>query len=211
MMERTLYDADHQLFADMVRRFISTEITPFHSQWEKDGVVPREIWAKAGANGLLCTSISPEYGGPGGDFLHGAIVTEEMSRVVAGGPNFALHSDIIAPYMATYASEALKQQWLPAMVRGEVISAIAMTEPDAGSDLQSIRTRAIDDGDNYVINGQKTYISNGQLCDIVILACKTNDNPGAKGTSLILVETDRSGFKRGRNLEKIGMLSLIHI
>ncbi|MEZ5738216.1 MAG: acyl-CoA dehydrogenase family protein [Burkholderiaceae bacterium] len=205
MIERTLYSSDHQLYADMVRRFVATEILPFHAQWEKDGVVPREIWRKAGENGLLCTSIGEAWGGPGGDFLHGAIVTEELARVVAGGPNFSLHSDIIAPYLDAYGSDALKQTWLPRMVTGEAIGAIAMTEPDAGSDLQALRTRAVTEGDHFVISGQKTYISNGQLCDLVIVACRTNDAPGAKGISLVLVETDRPGFRRGRNLDKIGM------
>lgn len=205
MIERTLYSPDHQMYADMVRRFIAAEILPYHDQWEKDGVVPREIWAKAGENGLLCTSIGEEYQGPGGDFLHGAIVTEELSRVVAGGPNFSLHSDIIAPYLAAYGSDELKQTWLPQMVSGQAIGAIAMTEPDAGSDLQSMRTRAVSEGDNYKISGQKTYISNGQLCDLVVVACRTNDTPGAKGISLVLVETNRPGFRRGRNLNKIGM------
>jgi len=205
MIERSLLSEEHQIYADMVRRFVAAEVLPQHPQWEKDGVVPREIWRLAGANGLLCASIPPAYGGPGGDFLFGAIVAEEMARVVASGPNFSLHSDIIAPYLAAYGSEALKQAWLPKMVAGEAIGAIAMTEPDAGSDLQSMRTRAVLDGDHYRISGQKTYISNGQLCDLVVLACRTNDSPGAKGISLILVETDREGFRRGRNLEKIGM------
>ena len=205
MIERSLLSTEHQIYADMVRRFIAAEILPHHAQWEKDGVVSREIWQLAGANGLLCTSIDEAYGGPGGDFLHGAIVAEELARVVAGGPNFSLHSDVIAPYLAAYGSDELKQKWLPRMVAGEAIGAIAMTEPDAGSDLQSMRTRAVRDGDHYKISGQKTYISNGQLCDLVVLACRTNDTPGARGISLVLVETDREGFRRGRNLEKIGM------
>ena len=205
MIERSLLSTEHQIYADMVRRFIAAEILPHHAQWEKDGVVSREIWQLAGANGLLCTSIDEAYGGPGGDFLHGAIVAEELARVVAGGPNFSLHSDVIAPYLAAYGSDELKQKWLPRMVAGEAIGAIAMTEPDAGSDLQSMRTRVVRDGDHYKISGQKTYISNGQLCDLVVLACRTNDTPGARGISLVLVETDREGFRRGRNLEKIGM------
>ncbi len=204
MVPRTLFSEEHEMFRDAARRFIEKEVVPYHAQWEQDGIVDRDLWHKAGEQGLLCCTVPEEYGGPGGDFLHSAIVNEEMARVGATGPAFALHSDIIVPYLMAYGSEDQKREWLPKVVSGETVMAIGMTEPAAGSDLQGIKTRADRDGNHFVINGQKVFISNGTIADLYILACKTDPNEGAKGISLILVEGDRDGFKRGRNLEKIG-------
>lgn len=204
MIPRTVYSSDHELFRDAVRRFVSQEIEPYHAQWEKDGVVSREVWRSAGANGLLCSFVPEQYGGPGGDFLHTAIVVEELAKVEATGPAFHLHSGIVTPYILHYGSEAQKQKWLPGMCAGEIIGAIAMTEPGAGSDLQGMRARAVRDGDSYVLNGQKTFISNGQIADLVITVCKTDPEAGAKGMSLLVTERGDLGFTRGRNLEKVG-------
>ena len=204
MIPRTLFGPEHELFRDQVRRFIETEITPHHADWERDGIVPRDLWLKAGAAGLLCTEISDEYGGGGGDFLFGAVMIEEMARAGATGPTFYLHSDIVAPYLAHYGTEEQKQRWLPPMARGEVIVSLGMSEPSGGSDVAGMRTTARRDGDDYVINGQKVFITAGFNADLVVLACKTDPKAGAKGVSLILVETDRPGFQRGRKLEKIG-------
>ena len=204
MIPRTLFGPEHELFRDQVRRFIADEITPFHAEWEKGGIVPRSAWLKAGAAGLLCTEIPEEYGGGGGDFLFGAIMIEEMARAGATGPTFYLHSDIVAPYFVHYGTEEQKRRWLPPMSRGEIIVALGMTEPSGGSDVQSMRTTAIRDGDDYVINGQKVFITAGFNADLIVLACKTDPKARAKGVSLILVETDRPGFERGRKLEKIG-------
>ena len=197
--------ADHQAFRSTVRRFIAEEVTPHHAQWERDGQVPRSLWRRAGELGLLCLTVPEQYGGAGADFSYSAIVVEEMARAGATGPLFYLHSDIVAPYLLHYGSEAQKQTWLPRMARGEVIGAIGMTEPGAGSDLAAIRTRAERDGDHWRINGQKIFISNGQIADLVLLAVKTNPALGTKGASLLLVEGDRQGFSRGRRLEKVGM------
>jgi acyl-CoA dehydrogenase len=204
MIPRTLFSDEHEIFRRAVRRFVETEIAPHHAQWERDGVVSRDAWRKAGQAGLLCTAIPEHYGGVGGDFLHSVIVLEELSRVGATGPGFNLHSDIVAPYILHYGTEEQKQGWLPPMARGDVIGAIAMTEPSGGSDLQSIRTTAIRDGKEFVVNGQKVFISNGQLCDLLVLAARTGPGEGARGISLLLVEADRPGFTRGRNLEKVG-------
>ncbi|HJP08819.1 MAG TPA: acyl-CoA dehydrogenase family protein [Arenicellales bacterium] len=204
MFERELFSTGHEIFRETVRRFIADEITPFHTQWEKDGQVSREAWRKAGEQGLLCATVPEEYGGSGADFLYSVVVLEELSRAGAMGPGFSLHSDIVAPYLLLYGSDELKRTWLPKMITGEVIGAIAMTEPSAGSDLQNIQTTAIRDGDEYRISGQKVFITNGQLSNIVITACKTDPQTGGKGVSLVLVETDRAGFQRGRNLEKVG-------
>ena len=204
MIPRSIYSSDHELFRAAVRRFVEAEIQPHHAQWEKDGVVSREVWRAAGSNGLLCSFVPEQYGGPGGDFLHTAIVIEELAKVEATGPAFHLHSGIVAPYILHYGTEAQKQRWLPGMCAGEIIGAIAMTEPGAGSDLQGIRARAVRDGDHYLVNGQKTFISNGQLADLVITVAKTDPEAGAKGMSLLVVERGDVGFTRGRNLEKVG-------
>ncbi len=204
MIPRTLFSPEHDLFRDQVRRFIAAEITPHHAQWEADGIVPRALWRKAGEAGLLCTEVPAEYGGGGGDFLFGAVMIEEMARAGATGPTFYLHSDIISPYFVHYATEEQKRHWLPRMATGEVITALGMTEPSGGSDVQGMKTTARRDGEDYVINGQKVFITAGFNADLVVLACKTDPKAGARGVSLILVETDRPGFQRGRRLEKIG-------
>jgi acyl-CoA dehydrogenase len=199
------YASEHVQFRESVRRFVDKEIAPHHARWEKEGVVSRDTWRKAGEAGLLLTNIPAEYGGGDADFLTSVILIEEMMSHVFSGPGFRLHSDIVAPYILHLGTEEQKKTLLPAMARGEIVTAIAMTEPDAGSDLQSIRTTARRDNDAFVISGQKTFITNGQLADVVIVACKTDPAAGAKGVSLILVETARPGFSRGRNLEKVGM------
>lgn len=199
------YQPEHADFRETARRFIEREIAPHHAQWEKDGMISRDAWCKAGAAGLLLTNIPEEYGGGGADFLTSVIMIEEMMRGIHSGPGFRLHSDIVAPYILHWGTEDQKRKWLPKMATGEIVTAIAMTEPGAGSDLQNIRTTARRDGDHYVVSGQKTFITNGQLADLVIVACKTDQSAGAKGISLLLVETASPGFSRGRNLEKIGM------
>ena len=204
MIPRTIFNQDHELYRDAVRKFIEAEITPFHDQWEKDGMVPRELWLKAGDAGVLCSNVSEAYGGPGADFLYNVVLHEELAKAMATGPGFAIHSDMVATYICRFGSEEQKRTWLPKMVSGEAIGALGLTEPGAGSDLKAIQTRAVRDGDDYMINGQKVFISNGQLCDLVVLACKTDANAGARGMSFIIVESDRPGFARGKNLEKIG-------
>jgi len=205
MIPRTLFEPEHDIYRAVVRRFVEDELVPHHAQWEADGIVPRSAWARAGQVGLLCPNLAEAYGGAGGDWLYNVVVIEELARAGITGPGFMIHSDLVAPYVAAWADESVKAKWLPRMARGEAIGALGMTEPSAGSDLKTIRTRAVRDGDDYVIDGQKVYISNGQLCDFVVLACKTDPNAGAKGISLILVEADRPGFERGRNLDKIGL------
>ena len=204
MITRTIFTPEHESFRDTVRRFIETEVTPHHADWEKAGQVPRSLWKKAGELGLLCVNAPEAYGGQGADFLYSAILIEEMARVGATGPTFYLHSDIVAPYIVDFGTEAQKTKWLPKMAAGEVVVALGMSEPSGGSDVQNIRTQAIRDGDEYVINGQKVFTTNGHSADLVLLACKTDPTQKAKGVSLILVETDRAGFTRGRKLEKIG-------
>jgi acyl-CoA dehydrogenase len=201
---RTVFGEEQEMFRATVKDFISREIAPHHDAWEKDGVVSREVWRKAGEAGLLLTGIPEEYGGAGADFLMSAVLIEEMSKGLYTGPGFRLHSDIVAPYILHYGSEEQKRSLLPRMARGEIVTAIAMTEPGTGSDLQGIRTTAIRQGNELVVNGQKTYITNGQLADVIIVACKTDPKEGAKGISLVVVEAERAGFARGRNLEKIG-------
>ena len=205
MIERTLFSEEHNQFRESVRRFIEKEIKPHHERWSENGMVDRDLWPKAGAAGLLCPNLPEEYGGYGASYLFNVVINEELARALATGPGFAVHSDMVATYIATFGTEEQKTKWLPKMAAGEVIGALGLTEPSAGSDLKGIRTRAIREGDEYVINGQKVYISNGQLCDIIVLACKTDPAAGAKGMSFILVETTREGFKRGRNLKKIGL------
>ena len=204
MIPRTLFTPEHESFRDTVRRFIETEVTPHHADWEKAGQVPRSLWKKAGELGLLCVNAPEAYGGQGADFLYSAILIEEMARAGATGPTFYLQSDIVGPYLVDFGTEAQKAKWLPKMAAGEVVVALGMSEPSGGSDVQNIRTQAIRDGDEYVINGQKVFTTNGHSADLVLLACKTDPTQKAKGVSLILVETDRAGFTRGRKLEKIG-------
>ena len=204
MIPRTIFTPEQESFRDTVRRFIETEVTPHHAEWEKVGQVPRSLWKKAGELGLLCVNAPEAYGGQGADFLYSAILIEEMARAGATGPTFYLHSDIVAPYLVDFGTEAQKAKWLPRMATGDVVVALGMSEPSGGSDVQNIRTQAIRDGDEYVINGQKVFTTNGHSADLLLLACKTDPTQKAKGVSLILVETDRAGFTRGRMLEKIG-------
>ncbi len=205
MLHRTLFSEEHELYRDQVRRFVEREITPHHAKWEKDKVVPRSVWLAAGEAGLLCPAIPDEYSGGGGDRLHSAIVMEELSRAGATGPGFALHSDIVAPYILSYGTEEQRQRYLPAMAKGKIIGAIAMSEPDAGSDLQGVRTTALKRGNGYLLNGSKTFITNGQNADLVIVVAKTNPTLGAKGITLFLVDVNLPGFSKGRNLEKLGL------
>ncbi len=204
MIPRTLFDTDHEVFRTTVQRFIAEHVTPHHAQWEKEGEVPRELWREAAQAGLLCCNVSTDYGGMGGDFLHSTILIEEFARAGATGPTFYLHSDIVAPYLVDFGTEEQKRTWLPRMASGEVVCALGMSEPSGGSDVQAMRTQAIRDGDHYVINGQKVFITNGHCADLLLLACKTDPKARGKGVSLILVETNRPGFTRGRRLEKIG-------
>ena len=202
---RTVLSEDHEIFRRSVRRFVDSELVPYHPAWEEAGIVPREVWRKAGAAGLLCCDIPADYGGAGGDFGHCAVVTEELARANLSGPGFVVHSDMVATYITRFGTEAQKRRWLPGMCDGSLIGAIAMTEPDAGSDLKGMRCRAVRNGDSYVVTGQKTYISNGQNAHLVVTAAKTDPAAGARGISLIVVETDTPGFRRGRNLKKLGM------
>lgn len=205
MIERSLFSEEHAIWRETVRRFVEREIVPFHAQWEKDGIVPRELWLKAGEQGLLCCTVPEEYGGPGLDYLFDVIVFEELWRVGASGPGFLIHTDLVATYIMSFGTDEQKRHWLPRMVRGEAIGSLGMTEPHAGSDLKAIRTQAVKEGDDFVINGQKVFISNGQMCDVLVLATKTDSAAGAKGVTLFLVDTSRDGFQRGRNLDKLGM------
>ncbi|AQY64332.1 acyl-CoA dehydrogenase family protein [Pseudomonas veronii] len=205
MIPRTLFSPEHELFRQSVRTFLEKDAAPFHAQWEKQGYIDRALWNKAGEAGMLCSHLPEEYGGLGADFLYSAVVIEEISRLGLTGIGFSLHSDIVAPYILHYGSEALKHQYLPQLISGEKVTAIAMTEPGAGSDLQGVKTTAVLDGDEYVINGSKTFITNGFLADLVIVVAKTDPKAGAKGTSLFLVEAATPGFDKGKRLEKVGM------
>jgi len=207
MIERTLYQPDHQAFADSFRRFIDKEVVPFHDQWEDQGYVAREVWNAAGANGFLCMSLPEEYGGAGADKLYSVAQMEELARAGTTGIGFGLHIEIVAPYILHYGTEAQKQKYLPQMATGAMVGAIAMSEPAAGSDLQGIKTTAIKsaDGSHYVLNGSKTFITNGWHADLVIVVAKTDPAAGAKGTSLFLVERDMPGFEKGQRLKKMGM------
>ncbi|ASV36701.1 acyl-CoA dehydrogenase [Pseudomonas sp. NS1(2017)] len=205
MIPRTLFSPEHELFRESVRTFLEKDAAPFHGQWEKQGYIDRGLWTKAGEAGMLCPHLPEEYGGLGADFLYSAVVIEEISRLGLTGIGFSLHSDIVAPYILHYGSEALKHKYLPKLISGEMVTAIAMTEPGAGSDLQGVKTTAVLDGDEYVINGSKTFITNGYLAELVIVVAKTDPKAGAKGTSLFLVEADTPGFDKGKRLEKVGM------
>ena len=205
MIPRTLFSPDHELFRESVRTFLEKEAVPFHGQWEKQGYIDRDLWRKAGEAGMLCSHLPDAYGGLDADFLYSAVVIEEIGRLGLTGIGFSLHSDIVAPYILHYGSEALKHKYLPKLISGEMVTAIAMTEPGAGSDLQVVKTTAVLDGDEYVINGSKTFITNGYLADLVIVVAKTDPKAGAKGTSLFLVEADTPGFAKGKRLEKVGM------
>jgi acyl-CoA dehydrogenase len=197
-------DDELKILQDATAKFFSQEFAPHNDAWIEQGMVDREAWLKAGEAGLLCAEIPTEYGGGGGDYRHETVIMEEMLKLGITGFGNQVHSAIVAPYLFHYGSEEQRQRWLPAMARGEKVGAIAMTEPDTGSDLQSVRTTAIRDGDEYVINGAKTYITNGQHADLVIVVAKTDPDQGAKGISLVVVDTDTPGFQRGRNLKKMG-------
>ena len=201
---RSIFSEEHEQFREQVRRFCEREIKPHYREWEKAGHSPRAFWRKAGENGLLCTTIPTEYGGPGGDFLHSVVVTEEMVRV---GANLGMpvHSEMVSPYLLHYGSEELKQRLLPRLCAGEIIGSIGMTEPGTGSDLKNIRTNAVRDGDHWVLNGQKVWITNGFNCGVVLVACKTDPSAGAKGVSLIAVEEGTPGFTRSQPMDKIGL------
>ncbi len=207
MIERTLFQPEHLAFADSFRRFVDKEITPHHADWEDQGYVAREVWSQAGANGFLCMSLPEEYGGAGADKLYSVVQMEEIARAGCTGIGFGLHSEIVAPYILHYGTEAQKRKYLPQMASGAMVGAIAMSEPAAGSDLQGVKTTAIKsaDGSHYVLNGSKTFITNGWHADLVIVVAKTDPAAGAKGTSLLLVERGMPGFEKGQRLKKAGM------
>jgi len=205
-MRTDILTNEHLMFRDAFRRFAEAEIVPHHDQWEKDGIVSRELWQKAGDSGFLCMDADETYGGMGEkDFRYNTLVSEELMRIGASGPGFSVHTDMVVPYISIYGTEEQKQRWLPGLISGKTISAIAMSEPNTGSDVAGIQTTAVRQGDHYLINGQKTFISNGILNDLVIIAAKTNPDAGSHGVSLIVIERGMEGYERGRNLEKIGM------
>lgn len=205
MIERTIFNQDNALFRDLVRKFLDEHARPCHERWEDQGYVDRDIWLKAGELGLLLPTISSEYGGGGANEAMSAVVIEEIARANTSGLGFGLHSDIVAPYIESYGSESQKRKYLPPMARGEMIGAIAITEPAAGSDLQGLRTAARRDGDHWVINGSKTFITNGYLADIVIVVARTDPSAGAMGFSLLIVEAGAPGFHKGKLLKKMGL------
>ena len=206
MIERTLFSPDHEAFRDSFRRFIDKEVVPFHEAWEEQGYVAREVWNKAGENGFLCTSMPEAYGGADADKLYSVIQMEELARAGTTGIGYSLHSEIVAPYILHYGTEAQKSHYLPKLASGEMIGAIAMSEPAAGSDLQGIKATAIKQADgSYLLNGSKTFITNGWHADLVIVVAKTNPAAGGKGTSLLLVERGMAGFSVGKRLKKLGL------
>ncbi|GAA5055632.1 acyl-CoA dehydrogenase family protein [Nocardia callitridis] len=205
-MERTLFEPEHDLFRESFRKFLDQHVAPHHARWEEQGAVDREVWLEAGKQGFLGTAMPEEFGGGGvKDFRYNAIVAEEAVRGQYSGLGFALHNDVIAPYLLELANDEQKQRWLPGFCSGEIITAIAMTEPGTGSDLQGIKTRAVRDGDDWILNGAKTFITNGINSDIVIVVAQTDPEKGAMGFSLLVVERGMPGFERGRNLDKLGL------
>ncbi|MBO0853094.1 MAG: acyl-CoA dehydrogenase family protein [Nocardia sp.] len=205
-MERTLFESEHDLFRESYRKFLDQHVAPYHEEWEKNGVVDRQAWIEAGKQGFLGMAVPEEYGGGGvKDFRYNAVLTEETTRGQYSGLGFSLHNDVIAPYLLELANDEQKKRWLPGFCTGELITAIAMTEPGTGSDLQGIKTRAVRDGDDWVINGAKTFITNGINADIVIVVAQTDPDKGALGFSLFVVERGMPGFERGRNLDKLGL------
>ena len=205
MIERTLFSPDHQSFRDSFARFMDKEIAPFHAQWEEQGYVDREVWRKAGANGFLCMTMPEQYGGSGADKLYSVAQIEALSAGGYSGIGYGLHSEIVAPYILHYGTEGQKQHYLPKLASGDMVGAIAMSEPAAGSDLQGVKTTALRQGDHYLLNGSKTFITNGWHADLVIVVAKTDPAAGAKGTSLLLVERGMPGFETGKRLKKIGL------
>jgi alkylation response protein AidB-like acyl-CoA dehydrogenase len=205
MIPRTLFLPEHQTFRDSVRRFMQDEVAPHDERWQEQGYADREVWRKAGANGLLCPTMPPEYGGAGADKLYSVVLFEEQARANNSTLGFGLHSEIVAPYLLAYGCDALKEKYLPKMASGEMISAIAMSEPGAGSDLQGVKTTALKRNGFYLLNGSKTFITNGWNCDLVIVVAKTDPAKGAKGTSLLVVDTAMKGFTKGKRLKKMGL------
>ncbi|UFN43915.1 acyl-CoA dehydrogenase family protein [Nocardioides okcheonensis] len=202
----SILEQEHEDFRAVARAFFDKEVTPHHAAWEEAGVVDREVWRRAGERGLLCFDVEEAYGGAGiKDFRYNMVLSEEAARAGASGPGFAVHTDIIVPYLSSLGTDEQKQRWLPGCVSGDIVTAIAMTEPGAGSDLQGIRTTAVDAGDHYVLNGSKTFISNGILSDLVVVVCRTDPEAGHQGISLLVVERGMEGFERGRNLAKMGL------
>ncbi|MGE0349713.1 acyl-CoA dehydrogenase family protein [Hydrogenophaga sp.] len=206
MIDRTLFNADHEAFRDSFRRFVEKEIAPHHEAWEEQGCVDRAVWSKAGENGFLCMTLPEAYGGSGADKLYSVVQMEEIARTGFTGIGYGLHSEIVAPYILHYGTEAQKQRYLPRLASGEMVGAIAMSEPAAGSDLQGVKSTAIRQADgSYLLNGSKTFITNGWHADLVIVVAKTDPSAGAKGTSLLLVERGMPGFEKGKRLKKLGM------
>ena len=203
-MEREIFGRDHDEFRALVRGFLEREVLPEYASWEQAGETPRSIWERAGDMGLLGTAIPEEYGGSGMGFLYDAIVIEELGGAGLAAPAWDMHAHIVAPFIVEFGTEEQKQRWLPDMAAGRVISSIGLTEPDSGSDLQSMRTTAVLDGDHYVVNGAKTFITNGIISDMVLLAVKTDPSERARGVSLMIVDTTLAGFRRGRALKKVG-------
>ncbi|CAN5915890.1 acyl-CoA dehydrogenase family protein [soil metagenome] len=208
-MDRTLFTEEHTAFRQAFKQFAAREIVPHQARWRDQGQVDREVWRKAGAQGFLCPWLEEKYGGPGSDFLASMVVLEELANCYESGFAMSLHSDVIVPYIYSFGTEEQKQKWLPGCASGEFVTALAMTEPGTGSDVAAITTTAVKDGDDYVINGAKTFISNGQLCDLVVVAVKTDPDPknAHRGISMFVVEGDRKGFNKGKRLHKMGMAS----
>jgi alkylation response protein AidB-like acyl-CoA dehydrogenase len=205
-VQSALYEAEHEAFRAMVRDFLAKEVVPHHAAWEAAGMVDRSVWLKAGEQGLLGMDVSEEFGGGGvKDFRYNAVLAAEVSRVGASGLGFTLHNDVVAPYLTELCTEEQKARWLPGFVRGEIITAIAMSEPGAGSDLQGLTTTAVRDGDDWILNGSKIFITNGIMADLVLVVARTDPEAGARGFSLLAVERGMPGFERGRKLDKIGM------
>jgi acyl-CoA dehydrogenase len=205
MIPRTLFSPEHETFRDSVRRFMQEEVAPHDERWQEQGYADKAVWRKAGENGFLCPTMPPEYGGAGADKLYSVVLIEEQARANNSSLGFGLHSEIVAPYLLAYGAEALKRKYLPKMATGEMIGAIAMSEPGAGSDLQAVKTTATKKQDRYVVNGSKTFITNGWNCDLVIVVAKTDPAKGAKGTSLVVVDTSMKGFTKGKRLKKVGL------
>jgi len=205
ILARQIFQEHHRMFRDAARRFFEKEVVPHHPDWEKAGVAPRSVWKKAGEAGLLCVAMPEEYGGAGADRIASAILIEEQSRLGLSGPGFSTHSDIVAPYILNYGTDEQRQKWLPGMVSGDLIGAIVLTEPGAGSDLRAIRSTIRRDGDDLILNGQKTFITNGQCADLLVMAVKSDGGASPKDVTLVVVEADRDGVSRGKNFEKIGM------
>ncbi|PEZ09016.1 acyl-CoA dehydrogenase [Bacillus sp. AFS018417] len=208
-MKHAYLEEEHHIFRDAFRKFLEKEAYPHYNQWEKDGIIPRSLWKKMGQNGFLCSMVEEKYGGAGADFGYSAVINEELEKVGSSLVGISLHNDIVVPYLTAYGTEEQKKRWLPKCVSGEYITAIAMTEPGAGSDLAGICTTARKEGDHYVVNGEKTFITNGIHADLVVVVCKTDSTvkPAHKGMSLLVLERGMEGFKRGKKLEKVGLHS----